>query len=204
MSRNAYIQGVFAVHLNVISCHPMTQPHEIARAWNRKQFRTPAIRRTGLPVSAYGLAVGCAPGGWSGNASGYCAAQRYGHQEQITDPNLQPDKPRLKERSDSRPQWRNPNGQTVSEGEALVCTTCCHSAPRCRTRQALHLAATAGVEVWPRHLFTKTATYNKSLIWTPGMNLPKRLYSLAPTAVFLAGCQIALRWASYCPEASHR
>lgn len=131
----------------------MLQPHEVARAWNRKHFRTPAIRRTGLPVSAYGPAVGCAPGGWSGCTSGFCAALRYEHPLCNSDPNLQPTNPRLKERSDSRPFWRNPNGQAGSEGGAYVCTTCCSSAPRCRDHQALHLAAPAGAEVWPRHPF---------------------------------------------------
>jgi hypothetical protein len=37
---------------------------------------------------------------------------------------------------------------------------------------------------------------NKSLIWTPGMNPRKRLYSLAPATVLLAGRQIALRYAA--------
>lgn len=36
---------------------------------SRKQFRTPATRCTGLPVSAYGQAVVWPHGGWSGGYS---------------------------------------------------------------------------------------------------------------------------------------
>jgi len=131
----------------------MLLPHEVARAWNRKQFRMPAIRRTGLPVSAYGPVVVWPHGEWSGDCSGYCAAQRNGHPSNYTDPNRQPINHRLTERSDSRPIWSNPNGQAGSEGRAYVCTTGRFSASGCCNHQALHLAAPAGAEVWPRHPF---------------------------------------------------
>jgi hypothetical protein len=145
----------------------MLQPHEVARAWNRKQFRTPAIRRTGMPVSAYGPAVVWPHGGWSGGYSGYCAALRYGHPFNCIDPNLQPTNTRLKERSDSRPFGVKPSGHTVTEGEALVCTARCHRASSCCSRQALHLAVPAGAEVWPRHLSSKFAISNPTVDTAP-------------------------------------
>jgi hypothetical protein len=144
----------------VRDCYHMPQPHEVTEAWHRKQFRTPAIRRTGLPVSAYGPAVAWPCGGWSGSSLGNCATLRYGHPLNCTDPNLRPTNPRLKERSDSRSIWSTPNGSADSESEGLVCTTCCHRAPRCRNHQALHLAAIAGADVWPRRLSSKTAISN--------------------------------------------
>lgn len=134
---------------------PMLQPHEVEKIWNRKQFRTPAIRRTGLPVSACGPTVVWPHGGWSGGYSGYCAALRYGHPSNCTDTNQQPTKHRLLERSASRPIWSNPNGQADPEGGAYVCPTCCHRASRCRNHKAPHLAVTAGADVWPRHPFSK-------------------------------------------------
>jgi len=139
---------------NVRDGYPMLQPHEVANAWNRKQFRTPAIRRTGLPVSVYGPTVVRPHGGWSGGYSGYCAALRYGNPSNCTDPNLQPTNPRLKERSASRPIRSNSNGQADSDGGvdretiSRACATGCFC-----NHGLLHLAAIAGAVFWPRPLF---------------------------------------------------
>lgn len=131
----------------------MTQPHEVANAWNRKQFRTPAIRRTGLPVSAYGPTVVWPHGGWSGCYSGYCAALRYGHPSNCTDPNQQPINHRLLERSVSRPIRSKSNGQADPDGGVDRETISRAYTVRCLSVHGLlHLAEPAGVVVWPRHL----------------------------------------------------